>query len=158
MPPAAPALARVLCATDLSEFGDRAVPLAFGIAAPGGHVTLLHVLHTPELPSPLVPRYGEKHPSPEELATGEREARAHLDGLAGPLGAARGIPYEVLVARAAHVSAAILAEAERIDASCICLATHSRKGLAQLVLGSAAHEVLHRAGRPVLLVPSPLAR
>jgi nucleotide-binding universal stress UspA family protein len=158
MPPAAPALARVLCATDLSELGDRAVPLAFAITAPGGRVTLLHVLHTPELPSPLVPRYGEKHPSPEELAAREREARAHLEGIASPLGTARGIAYEVLVARAAHVAAAILAEAGRIDASCICLATHSRKGLAELVLGSAAHEVLHRGGRPVLLVPSPLAR
>jgi nucleotide-binding universal stress UspA family protein len=134
------------------------VPFAFAITAPGGRVTLLHVLHTPELPSPLVPRYGEKHSSPEELAAREREARAHLEAVAGPLGAARGIAYEVLVARAAHVSATILAEAARSDASCICLATHSRTGLAELVLGSTAHEVLHRASRPVLLVPSPLAR
>jgi nucleotide-binding universal stress UspA family protein len=158
MPPAAPVIARVLCATDLSGFGDRAVPLGFAVAAPGGRVTLVHVIHTPELPSPLLPRYGEKRASPEELAAREREASAHLEALARPLGAARGVEFEVRVPRSAHVAEAILVEAERSDADCVCLATHSRTGLSELILGSAAHEVLHRAGRPVLLVPTPVVR
>jgi len=157
MPAAASALGRVLCATDLSEFGNRAVPFAFAIVAPGGRVTLTTVLETPELPSPLLPRYGEKHASEDELAAQERAAAAALEALARAAAGARGIAHQVRVARAPRVADAILAEAERIDADAICLATHSRSGLAQLMLGSAAHEVLHRAGRPVLLIPAPLA-
>jgi len=147
----------VLCATDLSEFGNRAVPFAFAIAAPGGRVTLATVLATPAAPSPLVPHYGEKRASEKELDARERDAGAQLEALGRGAAGTRGVAYEVRVARAPHVADGILAEAERIDAGAICLATHSRSGLAQLMLGSAAQEVLHRAGRPVLLIPSPLA-
>ena len=153
----APTLGRVLCATDLSELGNRAVPFAFAVAAPGGQVTLTTVLETPALPSPLLPHYGEKRASEEELAALEGALAAQLEALARIASGARGLAYEVRVVRAPRVADAILAEAERIDAEAICLATHSRSGLAQLVLGSAAHEVLHRAGRPVLLIPSPVA-
>ena len=156
MAAAAPALSRVLCATDLSEFGDRAVPFAFALAAPGGRVTLLHVLHAPALPSPLVPHYGEKRASAPELQAQEREQGARLTALGEPLAKACGRGYEARVVRAARIPEAIVAEAERIDADAICLATHARVGLAELVLGSAADHVLHHAHRPVLLIPAPL--
>jgi nucleotide-binding universal stress UspA family protein len=158
MSPAVPALLRVLCATDLSEFGNRAVPFAFAVAAPGGCVTLLHVLRAPPVPSPLLPHYGEKRASEEELAAQERHGAAHLTALARPLAEAHGARFEVHALRAAEVARAILDEAERLDADALCLATHSRTGLAQLMLGSTAHEVLHHAGRPVLLIPSPIVR
>jgi len=150
----APALSRVLCATDLTDFGNRAVPFAFALAAPKGHVTLLHVLHRTSLPSPLVPHYGEKRASAEELAAEEREVAGRLAALA----AEGGVGCEARVVRAARVSQAILDEAGRLDVDAICLATHSRAGLAQLMLGSAAHDVVHHAARPVLLIPSPIAR
>ena len=50
MPTQAPALLRVLCATDLSEFGNRALPLAFAAASHAGRVTVLHVLETKPVP------------------------------------------------------------------------------------------------------------
>ena len=153
MPPTLPALLRVLCATDLSEFGNRAVPFAFAAVAPGGCVTLLHVLHTPPVPSPLVPHYGEKRASEEELAAQERHGASHLTALARPLAEARGARFEVRALRADEVAQAIVDEAERIGADAICLATHSRSGLSQLILGSPAQDVLHQAGRPVLLIP-----
>jgi nucleotide-binding universal stress UspA family protein len=155
MPNPAPALLRVLCATDLSASGNRALPFAFAVAAPAARVTVLHVLETKSLPSPLVPHYGERHPSEAERAEEERERSAELTAAARPLAESRALAYEVRVARAPHVAEAILAEAERSDAELICLATRSRSGLAQLVLGSAAEEVLRRAHRPVLLIPPP---
>jgi nucleotide-binding universal stress UspA family protein len=157
MPTPAATLGRVLCASDLSEFGNRALPFAFAVAAPAGRVTVLHVLETKPVPSPLVPRYGQPRADDEELAAQERERAERLAALARPLAEARALSFEVRVTRAARVADAVLAEAERIDADLICLATHSRTGLAQLVLGSAADEVLRRSGRPVLLVPSPVA-
>jgi nucleotide-binding universal stress UspA family protein len=151
----APGLGRVLCATDLSEFGNRAVPLASGVTARDGRLTLLHVLRTPAVPSPLVPRYGEKHASPEELDELERACSARLHELARPAAASHGVHVDLRVVRGTEVGAAIVAEAERVAAELICLATHSRGGLAQVVLGSSAHAVLHHAHRPVLLVPPP---
>jgi nucleotide-binding universal stress UspA family protein len=157
MPTPAATLGRVLCASDLSEFGNRALAFAFAVAAPSGRVTLLHVLETKPVPSPLVPHYGEKRADDEELAEQEHASAAQLTALARPLAESRALAFEVRVARAARVPDAILSEAERIDAELICLATHSRSGLAQLVLGSAADEVVRRGGRPVLLIPSPVA-
>jgi len=156
MSTAAPALGRVLCATDLSEFGNRAVPFAFALAGSAGRVTLATVLETPELPSPLVPHYGDRHASAQELDSREKALGAQLEDLARSASVASGSAYEVRVLRASRVADAIVAEAERVDAGIICIATHSRSGLAELVLGSAAHEVLHRAGRPILLIPAPL--
>jgi nucleotide-binding universal stress UspA family protein len=155
---AAPALTlkRVLCATDLSEFGNRAVDVAFAAVASGGTVTLVHVVHEAAVPSPLVPHYGERHPSPSELAERERQASAHLTALAEPAARGRKVSFEVRTPRAAEITDALLGEAESIDADLICLATHSRTGLTKLVLGSAAHDLLVEAHRPVLLVPSPV--
>jgi nucleotide-binding universal stress UspA family protein len=155
---AAPALTlkRVLCATDLSDFGNRAVDVAFAAVAPGGSVTLVYVVHEAAVPSPLVPHYGKRRPSSEELAEQGRRAGASLRALAESASKRHEVSFDVRTPRAANVTEALLAEAERIDADLICLATHSRTGLIKLVLGSAAHEVLVEAGRPVLLVPSPL--
>jgi nucleotide-binding universal stress UspA family protein len=155
---AAPALTlkRVLCATDLSEFGNRAVEVAFAAASTGGSVTLVYVVHKAEIPSPLVPHYGERRPSGDELAEQEREASARLTALAEPAARAAEVEFEVRTPRAANVCDALLSEAKRIDADLICLATHSHSGLKKLVLGSAAQEVLVEARRPVLLVPSPI--
>jgi nucleotide-binding universal stress UspA family protein len=150
--------ARVLCATDLSEFANRALPVAFAVVSHAGRVSVLHVLQTKPLPSPLVPHYGEPHAGEAELAAQQKACAAALDAAARPLAHGRAAAYEVRVARAPHVADAILAEAERSDAELICLATHSRGGLAQLVLGSSAEEVLRRAHRPVLLIPPPAAK
>jgi nucleotide-binding universal stress UspA family protein len=119
----APALSRVLCATDLTEFGNRAVPFAFALAAPGGRVTLLHVLHKASVPSPLVPHYGERHASEDELAAQERDVTDRLAALACDRA---GVGCEARVVRAAHVAEAILDEAARLDADALCLARVSR--------------------------------
>lgn len=152
----ASAFRRVLCATDLSELGNGAIPAAFAAAGADATVTLVFVVHAPPVPSPLVPHYGKAHASAAQLAERQREAAAKLAALGKK--AARGLDVRVETSTplAAAVAPALLAEAERLDADLICLATHARTGLSKLVLGSAAHEVLHQAGRPVLLVPAPL--
>ena len=156
MPAAALTLSRVLCATDLSEFGNRAVAVAFAAAESGGSVTLVHVVHEPAVPSPLVPHYGEPHPSADDLAQQAGKASESLTALEEFAARGCSVSFEVRTPRAAQVTEALLAEAERIDADLICLATHSRSGLTKLVLGSAAHDLLVEAGRPVLLVPCPV--
>jgi nucleotide-binding universal stress UspA family protein len=52
------------------------------------------------------------------------------------------------------IDEAILSHAEEIDAAAIVLGSRSHTGLRSLILGDIANEVVQRAARPVLLVPS----
>jgi nucleotide-binding universal stress UspA family protein len=58
---------------------------------------------------------------------------------------------ETRVAVGGDPASVILAEAERIGAELIAMATHGRGGLRRLVLGSVADKVMRRAGATVLL-------
>jgi nucleotide-binding universal stress UspA family protein len=61
--------------------------------------------------------------------------------------------------RAIEVSApideAIIAYAEEIDAPLIVVGSRGRSGIGSMLLGDVAHDVLQRATRMVLVVPSP---
>ncbi len=64
------------------------------------------------------------------------------------------LQYEVLTSDAptGYVAEPIVAAAGRIGADLIILATHGRRGLARLMLGSVAGQVVHKAQCPVLTV------
>jgi nucleotide-binding universal stress UspA family protein len=51
-----------------------------------------------------------------------------------------------------HPADVILHEAQATDARLLVLATHGRTGLRRLLMGSVAHEIVHRTLLPVLLV------
>ena len=53
------------------------------------------------------------------------------------------------------ISSAILAEAQRDDASAIVMGTRGLTGVRSLLLGSVSHAVLQHADRTVIVVPSP---
>lgn len=50
------------------------------------------------------------------------------------------------------VVTSILEHVNQLDADAVVMATHARRGLSHLVLGSVAEHVLHRATRPVVCV------
>ena len=58
-------------------------------------------------------------------------------------------------ARTTSVAAAILAEADAVDARAIVIGSRGLTGLRSVLLGSVSHAVVHHAHRPVILVPSP---
>ena len=62
--------------------------------------------------------------------------------------------YETIESAMGKIGAAISVAADRVNASLIVMGTHSESDVKSLTLGSASHRVLHRAHRPVLLVPS----
>jgi nucleotide-binding universal stress UspA family protein len=78
------------------------------------------------------------------------EARAYLDGVADRL-RARGARVEARVVVEDQAAAGILREAERLGADLIALATHGRRGLSRLVMGSVADKVIRAAPMPVLV-------
>jgi nucleotide-binding universal stress UspA family protein len=144
---------RLLAVTDLSATGDRAVALAFAVAAQGAELTLLHVVLFPT----AIGVYGDMIqaplPDPAEEAASKREAERHLAALVPAEARARGIDARIDVVHASSVSDAVIQAAERHGSDLVCLATHAHGALASALLGSVAQEVVRHCGRPVLLVP-----
>lgn len=132
-----PAVRRVIAATDLSPFGDRAVRHAYGLVTgrPGAEVVLLHVAEEP--------------PDEEE----ERRLVAHLRERVPK--AARGVATRTTVLAGDDAAAEICAAGERLGADVVCIASHGRGGIARAVLGSVAEAVVRSSRKPVLVVRPP---
>lgn len=118
---------RITVPLDGSEEAERALPVAAALAHRAGTtLTLLMVVSHQD----HVPR-----------------AHALLDRAAARVGDPA-VPRRVLVGLPA---ATRLVEAIDRDATVAVMATHARKALAEMVLGSVAEEVVRRARRPVIL-------
>ena len=129
-----PTFRRVLISTDFSTLANRAIPVGYGLVAPGGIVHLLHVV--------------TRKPGEDDLNAADR-LRALV-----PKGAAeKGIVTEVQVLQEENAWSGIWHAAERLGVDAICMAAHGRSGVTEAVFGSQAREVLHRAHQPVILVP-----
>jgi nucleotide-binding universal stress UspA family protein len=150
-----PRTRRVLVATDFSDLGNRAVPMAFAQVADGGTVHLVHVVDPFHAPSPMVPKYQTHGASAREHEQEANEFRRRLRQLVPPEAEARGIAVDVRVVEGEPLAATICQLADRLDADLICLGSHGRGGLSRLVLGSVANAVIARTHRPVLVVKSP---
>jgi nucleotide-binding universal stress UspA family protein len=128
-----PQFRRVLAATDLSSFGNEAVRFALALAhATGGDLHLLHVSDA------QVPDWDD-----------EASLTAQLRSLVPQRWPFR-VSTEVIFGR--QPSTAIAGAAERMDADVICVASHGRRGLARVALGSVTEDLMRRAHRPVLVV------
>ena len=150
LPP--PELHSVLVATDFSEIGNAAIPLAYAVAARGGTVHLVHV--EPERPhNPVEPR----DIFPEGRDGAHSKTRAQLTALIPKHTERKGIVTLVHTLESNDPGTAIAQAAERLGASTICLGTHGRGGLSKAILGSVAQTVLQHTGRPVLLARKPPA-
>jgi len=130
----------LVVATDLSPASTPAVDHALQWAQRlGASVTLLHVVHDPELAPALATDV------PGDLADANRAL--------GAFAARSAVPCRVDVRTADDVAAAI-AEAAR-GADYLFVGTHGRTGFRRLRLGSVATKVLRQSPAPVVCVPSP---
>ena len=125
---------RVLIPTDFSPLANRAIPVGYGMVAPGGIVHLLHVV--------------TRKPGENDLDVTER-----LRALVPKGAAAKGVVTEVEVIQEENVWTGIWHAAGRLGVDAICMATHGRSGMPRVVLGSQAQEIMQRARQPVILVP-----
>jgi nucleotide-binding universal stress UspA family protein len=129
-----PTFRSVLIPTDFSMLGNRAIPVGYGLVAPGGVVHLLHV---------VTRKLGEHAPDPREQL-----------GALPPRGAgARGITTVLEIIEDEDAAQGIRHAAGRLGVDAICMATHGRSGAARIVMGSHTQQVLQRAHQPVFLVP-----
>jgi nucleotide-binding universal stress UspA family protein len=127
---------RVLVCTDFSDAANRAIPIAYGLVPTGGVVHLLHVVDTAEDVTPHI------HERLHALIPSDADERK--------------ITSVVEVSPSESVHLAILQLANRRGVDAICMTTHGRTALSQVLLGSNAQEVIRRAHQAVVLVPPAL--
>lgn len=134
--------ARILVPTDFSTFGHTALEMATNLAKErGASLLIAHVEEPPVAYGGGEFYFGAVEPDIDELRRMLSEVK--------PLDPA--VPCEHRLVRGDPASAIVkLAEAENVDM--IVMPTHGRTGLARLVLGSVAEEVVRRAKCPVLTV------
>jgi nucleotide-binding universal stress UspA family protein len=139
------AIRTILHPTDFSQRSQCALALACALARDyGARLIALHVAEVPTL------AYGEGvvPPHPEELrATAQEE----LDQLV--------VPYETVRAERrleeGDAVTEVLRVAQEVSADLIVLGTHGRSGLARLLMGSVAEQIVRKAACPVLTVKAP---
>jgi nucleotide-binding universal stress UspA family protein len=144
----APLLDRLLVTLDGSDFAERVLPYAIGLAREHGSELILLVV--PEIPE--AESFGALADLVAELrqqaeARAERYLRGLLDALAEDGVQARGLIGGSGAART------IVAQAEAQAAGMILMATHGRGGIDGLLLGSVASRVIRHASVPVFVLP-----
>ncbi len=142
-PPAAarvPWVMEVLVGTDLSAFGNQAVPAAYALLrGTGGLVEICHVVEG----------------NNELTAQHRQEIDRQLAFLAPPEAAALGIVTRVRVIHAESAATGLTQEAERMGADVVVLASHGRSGLKRAVMGSVSERMARACGRPVMILHPP---
>ena len=141
----------VLIPTDGSRVAAKAIRAGTALAAElGARVTGYHAQE-------LVPAhlYGEGYVADKRMvAEFERRAREHAERcIAEVARAARkaGVPFEPLIATAAVPYRGIIEAAEKRGCDAIFIASHGRRGLSGLLLGSVTQQVLAHSKLPVLV-------
>jgi len=143
---------RILLATDGSRLSAKAVSAAVELAR-AVRATLI-AFYAP--PAYALPVYGdaalhEAHAARAYADVAARDA-ARVLGPVGRKAAAAGVPCEALQQTSDTPWQAILAAARAERADLIVMASHGRRGLSSLLIGSETSNVLTHSRIPVLVV------
>ena len=143
---------KILVPTDGSPLSKKAIRDAVGLAATlGADLVAVNV----------VPRYpmsyfeGGIDISPAEVARTEKQWAEHGQALADEVGKAAsraGVKAKAITVRSDLVAEAILAAAKKNKCDLVVMASHGRKGLKRLLLGSETQHVLTHGNVPVLVL------
>jgi nucleotide-binding universal stress UspA family protein len=144
---------RILVPLDGSELAEQILPHVIELAkGTGAEIVLLRV--------PDVPVSEYTMPGAESgialYDQARREAENYLEHISCAL-RLKGLRVQTLVGADESVYATILNQAQALQADLIAMSTHGRSGLARLVMGSVADDIVRHAGIPVLLTrPQPV--
>jgi nucleotide-binding universal stress UspA family protein len=139
---------RILVATDGTELSQRAAALAIGLA----RSLRAGIVGCAALPGYPYHGFGAEG-APAELtfrAQAAADANRNLDDMESA--ATRSGVSFTRVVREGHPDDIILQTAEAEGCDLIVMASHGRRGVAALLLGSETQKVLARTARPVLVV------
>jgi len=143
---------RILVATDGSTLSKKAVTSAIELAALSG-AELIALKVTPRYPQSYFE--GSLPLSASEISKIEKQwtdsAQKVVDAVA-KTGKAKGVTTKSLVVKSDVVSDAVIAAAKKHKADLIVMASHGRRGIKRLLLGSETQQVLTHASVPVLVL------
>jgi nucleotide-binding universal stress UspA family protein len=143
-----PRFNRILCPVEFDPNSVQALRLAGELSHERN--AILHLLHVVDVAIPPKAEVTVPFDKIEAAVTTklERLARQEID---------RGVRYEIHV-ETGDPALQILDAAKRLRANLILMATHGRKGLHRLVLGSVAERVVRKAPCPVLTLTPTTSR
>ncbi|HTQ01578.1 MAG TPA: universal stress protein [Casimicrobiaceae bacterium] len=144
--------AHFLVPTDGSKLSDKAVAHAIALAkATQARITMFHA--TPGFPRPVyADGISVEMVSRREYAKQAKEDAAKVLDRAAAKAKAAGIACETMHASTDAPWEAILAAAKKAKADTIVMASHGRRGIVGLLLGSETTKVLTHSTLPVLVV------
>jgi nucleotide-binding universal stress UspA family protein len=143
----------ILIATDGSEIATKAVTqgvaLAKDLKIPVSVVTVTEAWSAFELAH--MARLGNPNPIAqyEEMAT---TAANNILGKAAQIAKSQGVDCDIVHVRDKHPAEGIIATAKEKGCDLIVMASHGRRGIDRLLLGSQANEVLTHSKVPALIV------
>ncbi len=143
---------RILVATDGSTLSKKAVSSAVELAALSG-AELVAVKVTPRYPQSYFE--GSLPLSATEISKIENQwtdaAQKVVDAV-GKAAKAKGVSAKAVVVKSDVVSDAVIAAAKKHKVDLIVMASHGRRGIKRLLLGSETQQVLTHASVPVLVL------
>jgi nucleotide-binding universal stress UspA family protein len=136
----------ILCATDGSEHGDRALRHAIELAR--HDEAHLHVVH-------VIERWMGGLLAGETVFIDERETKAKVRAQTAEIAGDLDVPLTVHMptTTGSRVADRLAAVADRLDADVIVVGVRGHSALGGLMLGSVTGRLLHIAHRPILAVP-----
>lgn len=140
---------RILIPTDGSDITRKAVDTAIGLAGPLGAQVMTISVKEPFPYSAI----SEMQPTPpqEFFDAQERIAAKRVKAVVDACQAA-GVACKSHTVEALHPWEAIIDHAKRMECDLIVMASHGRRGVSALLLGSETQKVLTHTGVPVLVV------
>jgi len=143
---------RILVATDGSNLSKKAIASAIELAALSG-AELIAVKVTPRYPQSYFE--GSLPLSQTEVNKIEKQwadgAQKTVDAVA-KTAKSKGVSAKAVVVKSDIVSDAVIAAAKKHKADLIVMASHGRRGIKRLLLGSETQQVLTHANIPVLVL------
>jgi nucleotide-binding universal stress UspA family protein len=141
---------KILVPLDGSELAEQILPLVIPLATEQqAELVLVRVPDVPDAESltPETPRAMREH--------AEHDAARYLTRLGRDL-RATGLHVQTQIRNGDAIYSTLLDTANEVGADLIAMSTHGRSGLAQLVMGSVADDVVRHATLPILLIrPQP---
>ena len=143
---------RIMVATDGSTLSKKAVTHAIELAALSG-AELVAVKVTPRYPQSYFE--GSLPLTATEVNKIEKQwtdaAQKVVDAVA-KVGKAKGVAVKPVVVKSDIVSDAVIAAAKKHKVDLVVMASHGRRGIKRLLLGSETQQVLTHASVPVLVL------
>jgi len=143
---------RILVATDGSTLSKKAVSSAISLASQND-AELVAVTVVPRYPTSYFE--GSMTFSPDDIARIEGDWRDKAQGKldrVGELAKAAGVKIKTAALSSDLVAEALIAAAKKHKCDLIVMASHGRKGIKRLLLGSETQHVLTHSDLPVLIL------